>query len=838
MNQSLASLLTGGQKTLTFNANTSSGQSIKPGELVALTVKQSSSDGQTTLSVAGQTVQLSLDGSLPEGSKIIARVEGDSEQTQLKLLDTLKEFKKIQTRELMKLIQPMDMASSKELLGEIRDQLRHRGFFQPSKLISRSSDQSAPNASRETMSPPTARSTNLGSNRDNIIRLSQSLPSSVDLQENSNVDAYVKDVKSAHRVTLDIQGKQVEARVPEQRTFQRGNILQLSVLEIGDEPRLEIVNQIKDTPVPEDKIRSLLKSISVEPTPDKVRETANIIHANKNESPERTVRRLTVPKQSQQSFADDTVRKAETLIKQFGQNNDRQLNSDSDPLKSLFKQLDIDVNRETIKTAENILKNNPEIKPREFLRQLTTTLKSGQSDPFKQFSPELVNNARQVIEQVRPETSSSASQTRPKTSNQSDAQPASNTSSPSSSKPDVPDSIKSLLSSMNRSTDQETVKRVREFVRENPTSKPDKLLKFIRDRTPMARNVDNSKAQQLVQELQKFFQQMDRRETLPPNKEIDRSDLKAMIKDLGMKPEKSVVNMAESLLEMEEDQVNKRLLAQVLANRSLAQDSNGEVNQEKLKQLVSMLKRDFPINEKLFNQVNQQTSMEKMARIWDGESQLPRLNPSDGNLKQQLKTVIRSMGFDLEAMVQSSASEAKETLRAALMGLLSAGQTGESSQAMTGDMAQSDAQSILSQIVKHSLASRTEDGSIYLFVPFQDGEESKMMQVRVQDERDGDEKNLNRKWGVTLEVSLSMIGDLRIHARRSEDKLGVRFEADQSNAARMIREYREQLESSLTELGYSPQIQVERMDGDFTDWVDRSLHEPPDTGTGSLDLTI
>jgi hypothetical protein len=837
MNQSLASLLTGGQKTVSFaSGSESGGSSLKAGQLVALTVESSPSDGPTVLKVAGQTLELDLDGRLPEGTKIIGRVKGEgTEQRQVKLLDTLKEFKQIQTRELLKLIQPMDVSSSSDILNRVRDQLRHRGYFQPSKL--ESSSGKAPAETRSSsMSPPTSTESSFGSNRTDVIRLDRSPPESIQLRSGENVSAHVTDVNSDHRITVEVQGKRIKAHVPEARNFQTGDILQLSVLETGDEPRLEVVNQVRETPVPEQEVKNLLRSMSREPTRQSVDRVTREIHSNKNTAPEKLLRRLSVPRSRPEQFSDRVLKQAQRVIQSHPEKTSSSGvppgQGDADPMRKLFQSLNIEVNEQNLKTARGILRDNPDLKPETFLRRLTDAVNHSKSDRFNEFQPRMLRRARAVIERVNGNRANAPGER----STMSEPSP---TKSPdgAESRSRSSDRIRSLLSSMNRSTDGETVKQVQQFVRDNPQSTPAELLRHVRDNTQMAQSVDVQQAREQIERLQQFFKQVDRRETLPPKQEMDRSDVKALIKDLGMKAEESVIKVAESVLNQEESP-GKRLLAKVLANRSMAQDSEGRVQSQKLKQLTSLLKQNTPVSETMFNQLSSDRSLQDLSRVWDNQSNLPRLNPSEGNLEQQLKTVVRAMGFDLEAMVGKDPEQATKTLRAALMNLLSGGETSQAAQSMAGDMARGDAQSVLGQILKHSLASRAEDGSIYLFVPFQDGDQSKMMQVRFEDQRDSDQQAVDHSWGVTLDVSLSMLGDLRIHARRREDRLGVRFEADQSNAARLIREHREQLESMLDDLGYDPQVQVERLEGSIEEWADKRLYESSDPGSGSLDLTI
>ncbi|MFB6355649.1 MAG: flagellar hook-length control protein FliK [bacterium] len=327
---------------------------------------------------------------------------------------------------------------------------------------------------------------------------------------------------------------------------------------------------------------------------------------------------------------------------------------------------------------------------------------------------------------------------------------------------------------------------------------------------------------------------------------MDAEQMKTFLKDIGVEPDKKNMKILKNLVK--NDLVSDiKSLKKLFDHRSMVMNESGEVDTEKIKKLNFMIQNDVPLNKQLFEDLKGLPKLKSMESLWTGQSSLSSVDPSQTEqLAKSLQKMIREMGMDLERMIESNPEQARDTVRSQahrmMLGLSSPVQstvTGGGG-AEGASMGSGEANQVFNQIMKHALASLKDDGATYLFFPFKEGEETKFMQVRFQDEREGveGEDYEEEKWSVTVDIELSQIGSVRFQARRHYDQLGIHFYVERADTTRLIRRNRSQLKETFEEMGYNVSIRAEHREHPTGDLIDEGLKVAGDQEPGKLDLTI
>jgi hypothetical protein len=347
---------------------------------------------------------------------------------------------------------------------------------------------------------------------------------------------------------------------------------------------------------------------------------------------------------------------------------------------------------------------------------------------------------------------------------------------------------------------------------------------------------------------------------------ISRQQLSQLLRQMGFEPDDQALKAARSILETDPSP-SKKTLRQSLENLQLTKGSQGTVDSNRLKSLLFLAKNDLPIKSEsidllrhavpsgdnsgsgnAFNQLQQAVSGESGKNSSLGDTlQAVNLTPSASGSSedraQELFQAVKSMGFDLESQVPCQPEGASKTLRSQLMKLQqffgdSATESiRQSMQSGVESGLQDQSRELLSQLFKYSLASVSEDNSIFLFVPFPDGDQTGMMRLRFEQDGDGEELN-NEKWNVTIHLDLNQLGPLQIQAQRHREKLNLTFKAAIDRTVNIIQQREENLGDIFVEKGFNISVTTKPWNQDEEPIVDWDLYFDKGDSGGTFDFTI
>ena len=794
MSQSFFQLAQGGNQLFGMQSGEQTSPEMKEGALLFARVIQQQADGETRLNISGQSVTVDLQSTVPEGSRLLGRVVKSDQQARVKLLNTLQEFKAIQTRELIDLLNtsPLDRKSSSA--ESIKQTLLSRGYLPPE--TQRGTGESRVNTRSEHRRNQVLRPLNPENLRESF-------------QPGETHRATVVETRSDRQAVINIDNRRIPVRTSREVGIRSGEMLELRVGEREDRIQFEIL-RTERVEISDEDLTKLLGQMGKE-TDSRAREFAReTVRSMMDRSPDSILRRLSFPLADDRTLTDESIPRA----RDFLQVEENRPQREKALLETIHSSLGIDrgVTDENLQNAREIKQSLTPQSPEEFIKQYQQRLFPETTSPSL-FSKTVQQQARQVIntyQQVETRASTPELFSR------------------------LQQSIEEFLQSMNRDESEPSQRQVHQYLSENETIRPNQLLEFVRDRVPLNDSLNRPQLNELVHNiLSKLHPD---KGTISAGQRGFSESLSAekMIRELGRRVTDENTELVKNVLN-EDSSPSRKLLDQLLSNQSALRDSEGEIDQNRLKKAISLLKKGVPVNDQLMRDLRRDVSLDQLRQIWQSTPELPRLRPDSGNLPRQIRQVLQSMGFDLEARLQDDPEQALQSLRSVLSSILGSAD-GESTTSM--DLSRQDANAIFNQIIQHSLSSRSEEGTLYLFIPFQEGDESRMMRVRFEDEREDSGEQRDNQWGVTVEVRLSQLGEMRIHVRRKHDHLGIRIQSEQSSTARLIRERRDQLESDLGRLGYRSRIRVERLQDEFSDWPSRELYEGTDEGLGRLDFTV
>jgi hypothetical protein len=414
----------------------------------------------------------------------------------------------------------------------------------------------------------------------------------------------------------------------------------------------------------------------------------------------------------------------------------------------------------------------------------------------------------------------------------------------------------------------ETLNRLRATLMNSQNRNPAEVLQQINQEFSTV-SLSSGTTRETVEELIQQFQQAAKNNSKPSVdnlQSIPREKLTQLLRQMGFEADDQTLKTAQSILNTDPSP-SKETLRQTLENVQLAKNNQGSVDSNRLKSVLFLAKNNLPMkNESVdllqhavpssgstdsgeaFNQLQQALSGESAKNSSLGEAlQAVNLDPSTSasteERAQQLFQAVKSMGFDLESQVPRQPEGASKTLRSQLMKLQqffgdSATESiRQSLQSGVDSGMQDQSRKLLSQLFKYSLASVSEDDSIFLFVPFPDGDKTGMMRLRFEQEGDGEQLN-DEEWNVTIHLDLSQLGPLQVQAQRHREKLNLTFKAAMERTLDVLKQREDDLGTIFTDKGFDVSVRTQPWNQDEEQLVDWDLYFDKGDFGGTFDFTV
>lgn len=371
-------------------------------------------------------------------------------------------------------------------------------------------------------------------------------------------------------------------------------------------------------------------------------------------------------------------------------------------------------------------------------------------------------------------------------------------------------SLVQLLRRMGQDVNRETLRRARQYLRNNPSA----TLKGFHDAV-FGGGGDSLKG---TASLQSLFEQVRSQLGGSSNAsfkafvDFTNADWARWLRDQGVDPGRVSTDALKTLVDLGEPPSSEWVETLTRWN-DLIRDPEGNLDQNRLRSLVFLTRRDIPVNPRLVRDLGEameRGSWKQSGSFWSPEPSMDRTAVAN-----QVRQFLEEAGFDLERQLSRSPERARDSLRSVLLKIAAGLQTPESGVGTAGvnlspgDSQHSSRQGLLGEIIRHSLHSLSQKGLV-LFVPFEEGGETRMLQIRWQDEREETGSGNQDQWTITLRVNLSRLGPLQIEATRSRDRLSVRLEALQADTVRQLRKRSEFLKEQLSEQGFEVSMRVAR----------------------------
>lgn len=347
--------------------------------------------------------------------------------------------------------------------------------------------------------------------------------------------------------------------------------------------------------------------------------------------------------------------------------------------------------------------------------------------------------------------------------------------------------------------------------------------------------------------------------------------LNQLLKEFGIEPSQSARETLRTILRTD-PQPSKDVAKTIMDNLGLARNQDGMIDQQRLKTVLFLAKNDLPVKQELVdllqyaapdsgNDAKRDINALKQTLLGvstgaEGSSEsseslkqtlanlsLPEFRPTGGEEgSKDLLRVLKQLGFDLERQVVNQPEQASDSLRSQLTQLqqtlseVAAEKIQQFVESGNSEL-QNESRRVLSQLFKFSMSSVAEDDSIFLFVPFPDGDETGLMRMRFQDESDGESLD-DEQWSVTINLELSQLGPIRVGAQRHKEQLNLDFRARDKASLNLIRDRSEELSEILTDRGFDVSVRTGVLREEQDSLIDWNLYFDSDHYTGTLDVTI
>lgn len=511
---------------------------------------------------------------------------------------------------------------------------------------------------------------------------------------------------------------------------------------------------------------------------------------------------------------------------------------DADTLTALRNALGIDSSDETLSRLENVLTKNSDRPAGEVLNRITREFSSAPANP----SSDTAKSARELIEQYRQSQDDST--------------------------------LRKLRDMLGLRGEDEATRRLKAVMLDSRGSEPSTVVERLRSEFSSVRaetvNSNRERILRLVENFQSSLKSGGEGDSAVSNlKNLGSDQVARLLREMGFEPDKETVRTARKILATDPSP-DKQTLRTVLENVGMARGDDGNLNTNRLKTMLFLAKNELPMKEDLvkllqhaapgdgaatrelssqflgaLGQVDTGSLDDRTAALADA-ARAAEFNPSGsqsaGSASEQLMDALKTMGFDLENQVARNAGSAGETLRSRLMAVqqvLADSATSVLQQAVsTGDANLRDqSRTLLSQLMKHSLASVADDDSIFLFVPFPDGEGTGLMRLKFEDEGDSDTVT-DEEWTVTINLDLSELGGLQVQARRHREKLNLTFKASEKGTLTLIDEHQDRLVGNLSEKGFEVSVRTRPWNDEEGSLLDWDLYFDTNDFNATFDVTV
>ncbi|MFB6346788.1 MAG: flagellar hook-length control protein FliK [bacterium] len=433
-----------------------------------------------------------------------------------------------------------------------------------------------------------------------------------------------------------------------------------------------------------------------------------------------------------------------------------------------------------------------------------------------------------------------------------------------------PKQLNRTLESLGLEQNQSNRSKLATTVLKNIDQSSQKLLEAVKANFNLETVPDRSSSLESLKTLRSDFRAGNRTQAARQLSDLSKQELSQLLKEFGIEPDSSSRKALRTVLETDPNP-SKQTAKTVMDNISLVRNQNGQIDQSRLKSLLFLAKNDLPVKQQLvdllqfaapdtessldtdFNNFKQALQGAKSDLATSGDSgglkenlsniTLPEFNPgASSERSDELMRVLQNMGFDLESKAAKQPEQAGSSLRAQLTQLqktLSEAATDKIQEFVeTGDSnLRNESRRVLAQLFKFSMGSVAEDDSLFLFVPFPDGEDTNLMKIRIQDESEGETID-DERWNVTINMKLSQLGELQVHAQRHKQTLNLDFRAEQKPTRNLIRKRSGDIKELLTESGFQVSVDTGVLRKDGEGMIDWNLYFDTDQYSGTLDVTI
>lgn len=427
-----------------------------------------------------------------------------------------------------------------------------------------------------------------------------------------------------------------------------------------------------------------------------------------------------------------------------------------------------------------------------------------------------------------------------------------------------------ILNSLNLEANDTNRSRLSRTVLKHTSASTREILKQVKSEFTLDSVPDRSSTLESIKKLMTNFRSGDSASARGARdlSQLSREGLNQLLKEFGIEPDHSARKTLKTVLETD-PRPSKTVAKTVMENIGLARNQDGAIDQNRLKSLLFLVKNDLPVKKELVDLLqfaapdsdsNPGEDINALKRTLQGmktgtgsESgssleqtlsnvSVPELNPGGSTgTSDDILRVLKQLGFDLERQVTKQPARASDSLRAQLTNLqqtlseVATEQIQNFVESGNTDL-QNESRRVLSQLFKFSMSSVAEDNSIYLFVPFPDGDETGLMRMRFQDESEGESID-DEQWSVTINLELSQLGSLRVGAKRHKQKLNLDFRARDKSTLSLLRDRSGELTDVLSERGFDVSVRsgVLRDDESLIDW---NLYFDTDHYTGTVDVTV
>ncbi len=389
---------------------------------------------------------------------------------------------------------------------------------------------------------------------------------------------------------------------------------------------------------------------------------------------------------------------------------------------------------------------------------------------------------------------------------------AATTAAQSNLNPKLRSELNQLLDLLGLENNSQNVNQLLNWLQNSSKKNVQELLEFFELNSAEVSNSTKNAARRLL----KFI------ELSLDSRPAQKSDIFELLEKLGIQANEANLEFARILKNLE-DLPTAKLLQQLFSALPELKNDSGNFSASRIKAFLFLKQNNLPVNKEILQTLDSfLNSLETSKDL----PQLPRLVFTKGELAQQLKEVIRKLGFDLESQLEKDPRQAATAFRSQLQADLQD----------SGSEGNEHKKRFYGQLIKHSLASVAESDSVYLFVPFQVGEETKFIRMRIKDRREEEDQSRDRYWSVTLELELSQLGPLQVSLQRKEENLRVDLKAAHSSGLKLLKNNLDELRKMLAGLGYHVSISCSNLDSEEKQFIERDLLALETTELSSLDL--